>query len=323
MQRVAFGSTGETVSEMCLGTMMFGDRCDERESDRILSVALDAGVDFLDTAALYAGGATEEILGRLLKGRRDKVFLVTKVRIDLDDVLKSIEASLKRLRIDYVDAYLIHAPAPGMNPQQIMRDLNKVVQDGKARFVGCSNYPAWLLAHSNRIAERQGWPQLVCNQVPYSLIERGVEVEILPQAYTEQIAVMAYRPLGIGLLSGKYAPGRPLPENSRAITDERIPNWLNRYSTEVASFLKMADELGVAPATLAVAWVRRNRAITSPIIGVSSLRQLETNLAAFEFDLSDEQYRRLNDMFAATAPFEIASWKPFAEMRRDLDLITR
>jgi len=323
MKRVTFGNTGETVSEMCLGTMMFGDRCDERESERILSTALDAGVDFLDTAALYVDGVGEEILGRLLKGRRDKVFLASKVRIDIGEILESIEESLERLGTDHLDLYMIHAPMPGMDPYQIMSDLNKIVKSGKARFVGCSNYPGWLVSYSNRIAEREGWPQLVCNQIPYSLIERGAEVEILPASYVENIAINPYRPLGIGLLSGKYTPGEPLPADSRSISDERIPNWLNRYSAEVAGFLRMADELGVTPATLALAWVRKNRAVTTPVVGVSSLRQLETNLAAFEFDLTDEQYQRLNEMFSATEPFEIASWKPFRDMRRDLDLVKR
>jgi len=292
MKQVTFGKTGEKVSEMCLGTMTFGRRCDEAESDRILSAALEVGVNFIDTAALYCNGGTEEILGRILKGRRDKVFLVSKVRIDVIGVLESIEQSLKRLQTDYLDLYLIHAPMRGMNPHQIMKDLGRVVKDGKARYVGCSNYPAWLVTYSNCIAEREGWPEFVCNEVPYSLIERAVEIEVLQQSYTENIAVMAYRPLCMGLLAGRYKPGEPLPEDSRAATDHRISWLLKQFSNGISGLLKMANELGVTPATLAIAWLRANPAVTVPIIGVSSLRQFESNLTAFEFDLTDEQYHR-------------------------------
>jgi len=322
MKQVGFGNTGQLVSEMCLGTIVFGKRCDEAESDRILSVALEAGVNFIDTAALYAGGVTEKILGRVLKGRRDKVFLCSKVRIDMVGVRESIEQSLKRLQTEYLDLYLIHAPMQGMDPYQIMKDLSNVVKDGKARYVGCSNYPAWLVTHSNRIAEREGWPELVCNEVPFSLIERPAAIEVLQQAYTENVAIMAYRPLCMGLLAGRYRPGAPLPEGSRGMTDERIPWLLNEFSEGILGLLKMAEELDVTPAHLAIAWLRANPAITTPIVGVSSVRQLKSNLAAFEFDLSDDQYEKLDRMFTLPDVAERIT-QFFQPFRRDLSLVKR
>jgi len=217
MKQVILGSTGERVSELCLGTMMFGARCDEAEADRIMGIAMDVGVNFIDTAAMYAGGRTEEILGRLIKGRRDALFITTKVHkgIDGDSIRHSIDESLTRLGTDVVDLYLIHWPVVGMNPEEVMEALNNVVGQGKARHVGCANYPAWLFAHSNAIAARHGWAPFVCNQVAYNVFERGIEVEILPQAAAERVAITAYRPLAEGLLTGKYRAGAPLPDGSR------------------------------------------------------------------------------------------------------------
>ncbi len=201
MDYIEFGATGEQVSEMCLGTMMFGSRCDEAEADRILGAAMDSGVNFIDTAAMYADGLTEEILGRIMGSRRDGLFLATKVHkgVDAASLLTSIDESLARLKTDYVDLYLLHWPVPGMRPEEIMRALSEVVAAGKARFVGCCNFPAWLVAHCNGIAAANGWPKLVNNQVAYNIIERGIEVEILPQAVAEHIAITAYRPSSHGL----------------------------------------------------------------------------------------------------------------------------
>jgi len=178
MKYVAFGNSGEMVSQMCLGTMMFGSRCDQAESDRILGAAVERGITFIDTAAMYGQGKTEEILGEILKGRRDKLFITTKVHtgVDGETIRTSIDASLKRMQIDRVDLYMIHWPQVGMHPVEMMEALNTVVTQGKARYVGFCNCPAWLFAHYNSIATANGWAKLVCNQVPYNLLERGIEV---------------------------------------------------------------------------------------------------------------------------------------------------
>jgi aryl-alcohol dehydrogenase-like predicted oxidoreductase len=320
MKYVKFGRTGESVSEMCLGTMMFGDRCDQAESDRILATTMDRGVTFVDTAAMYVQGRTEEILGHILKGRRDKLFLATKVHkgVDRSSILGSIEESLSRLQTDYVDLYMIHWPAIGMDPEGIMEALNTVVTQGKARYVGCCNYPAWLYAHSNAIAERHGWAPLACNQIPYNLLERGAEVEILPQAVAEGVAITTYRPLVMGLLAGKYRPGEPLPTDSRGATDPRIAAWLDRYGEGVRRFLGFAQERGVHPAQVAISWLRHSPAVTAPIVGVSSVRQLEATIAAFDLDLTPEEYAEVTGFFD-TAVKEEAGGK-FPEFRRVLNL---
>jgi aryl-alcohol dehydrogenase-like predicted oxidoreductase len=328
MKYVEFGKTGERVSEMCLGTMMFGQRCDEAEADRILGAAMEQGVNFIDTAPMYAAGRTEEILGSILKGRRDQLFIGTKVHkgLDAQSVLESIDESLARMQIDFVDLYMIHWPVEGMRPLEIMEALNQVVTQGKARYVGCCNYPAWLVAHSNTIAERHGWATLVCNQVAYNVIERGVEIEILPQAVAEKIAITVYRPLVSGILAGKYQAGQPPPADSRAPTSARILTWLALYGDSMERFKQYAARRGVHPAQLAIAWVRHSPAVTSPIVGTSSLGQLQTSLGAFKLELSDEDYDAVTLMFGTEIKEEGLQRFPgkrynFPRLRRTLELV--
>ena len=320
MRYIEFGNTGETVSQMCLGTMMFGQRCDEAESDRILGAAIDGGVTFVDTAAMYAEGVTEEILGRILKGRRDSLFIATKVHkgVDAGSILESIDESLARLQLDFVDLYLIHWPKVGMRPQEIMEALDRVVAQGKARYVGCCNYSAWLYAHSNAIAARNGWPTLACNQIPYNLIERGAEVEILPQAVAEGVAITTYRPLVLGILAGKYPVGGPLPADSRGQTDARVPAWMEKYGHSITRFNQFAADRGLHPAQLAIAWLCHSPAVTAPIVGASSAAQLQATIPAFDVELTDEEYAEVTEMFDTEVKEEAGG--RFPELRRTLNL---
>ena len=328
MKYVEFDGTGEKVSEMCLGTMMFGSRCDEAEADRILGTAIEHGVNFIDTAAMYAGGRTEEILGQLMRGKRDKLFIGTKVHkgVDARNITNSIDESLSRMQIDYADLYMIHWPVPGMRPLEIMEALNRVVEQGKARYVGCANYPAWLFAHSNAIAARHGWAPLICNQVAYNIFERGIEVEILPQAVAEKVAIITYRPLAEGLLTGKYKAGAPLPADSRGQMSPLVITWLSQYGESIDRFSRYAAELGIHPAQLAIAWVRYSPAVTSPIVGVSALHHLQTAIDAFNFDLTAEQYEEVTLMFDTTVKEESLQLFPgrrynFPRLRRNLSLL--
>jgi aryl-alcohol dehydrogenase-like predicted oxidoreductase len=329
MKHVNLASTGEQVSELNLGTMMFGGRCDEAEADRILGLAIERGVNFIDTAAGYGDGLTEEILGRIMQGgRREKLFLTTKVNkgVDRASILSSLDESLQRMQTDFVDLYLIHWPVEGMNPIEIMRALNTVVESGKTRYVGCCNFPAWLLAHHNAIAAANGWARMINNQIAYNLIERGVEVEIFPQAVAEDIALTAYRSLVQGLLTGKYRWGQPLPGNTRGQTSAQIITWLSQYGESVDRFIAFAKERGISPTTLAIAWVRYARPITAPIIGVSSLPQLEDALESFDYDLSDEDYKQVTYLFDTEPKEEGLQRFPglkynFSRLRRNLNLV--
>lgn len=299
MNYVNYANTDVKISEMCLGTMMFGQRADEAESGRILNTAVNAGVTFIDTAAMYGDGLCEEILGRIMQGKRDQLFLGTKVMksTEGDWIRQSLDESLSRLQTDYVDLYMIHWPHEGMKLEQMMSALNDTVVAGKARFVGCCNFPTWLLAHCNSIASENGWAKLTCNQIPYNLIERGVEVELLPYAEVADICITAYRPVLLGLLAGKYQPGEALPADSRGQTDDRVVNWLNKYSDGFKKFNAFAAERNMHPAQLAVAWQRKAQGVTSPIVGVSSEKQLAASLAAFESDLSDDEFAEVTGFF--------------------------
>jgi len=221
---------------------------------------------------------------------------------------------------------LIHWPVEGMKPAEMMEALNTVVQSGKARYVGCCNYPAWLLAHSNAIAAANGWPRLLNHQIAYNIIERGVEVEIFPQAVAEKIAITTYRSLIQGLLTGKYRWGQALPENTRGQTSPHIITWLTQYGQSVDRFIAFAEARGITPTTLAVAWVRHNSAVTAPIIGVSSLPQFEESLDAFNYDLSDEDYEEVTFLFDTEVREEGFNRFPglsynFPRLRRNLQLL--
>lgn len=318
MKYTTFGSTGVEVSEMCLGTMMFGDRTDEAESDRILGHVIDQGCTFIDTAASYCKGGTETILGNILKGRRDKLFIGSKIvsKTAPADFANALDGSLTRLQTDYVDLHMVHWPHPQMDTTQMMEALNSLVTSGKARFVGCCNFPAWLFAHCNAIAQRNGWAPLVCNQIPYNVIERGIEVELLPQAVADNVALTSYRPLMRGILAGKYSNG--IPEDSRGHTDPRMSEWLDKFDG-CKQFDAFAAERSLHPAQVAIAWVRHSVGITSPIVGVSSLRQLQASIDAFAVELTDDDYREVTNMFDTAVKEE--SGGSFSNLRRAMDLV--
>ncbi|KAA3659592.1 MAG: aldo/keto reductase [Chloroflexi bacterium] len=321
MNNIEFAGTGVQVSEMCLGTMMFGDRCDEAESARILETAVSQGTTFIDTAAAYCGGVTEEILGRIIKGKRNELFIGTKVtkNTNADWIAQSLDESLARLQTDYVDLFMIHWPRENMLIEPMMETLNNAVKAGKARYIGCCNFPAWLFAHCNAAAERNGWAKFVNNQIPYNLIERGVEVEVIPQAAAENIAITTYRSLCLGLLAGKYQPGQSIPTDSRGQSDKRIAAWLEKYGNAISGFHAFAAEHNLHPAQLAVAWVRHSPGVAAPIVGVSSERQLQASIDAFDVVLSDAEYEALTGLFDTVVKEE--SGGNFANLRRMTTLV--
>jgi 1-deoxyxylulose-5-phosphate synthase len=288
------------VSRICLGTMIFGDKCDYVLTNAIVKRSLDLGINFFDTAAMYTGGLSEEYLGKALKGlKREGLFIGTKVvkGINRASILEGIDESLSRLQMDYVDLYMIHWPVVGMGLVEMMAAVDQVVRSGKARLAGCCNFPAYLLASANAAAVENGWTKLVCNQVAYNLIERGVEVEILPQAILDGIAVTAYRPLAVGLLSGKFQPGMQMDAATRWASDSRVITWLTQHGVEIKNFLRFAESKNVQPAQLALAWVAHSPAVTAPIVGVSSVSQLETSAKAAEMQLSEEDYQVITAIF--------------------------
>jgi len=319
MQHVRFGRTGLQVSRLCLGTMTFGLQCDEATSFAILDKAAEAGITFIDTADVYPLGGTledvgrtEEVIGKWLRGRREDFVLATKCSGKMGaaawqqgtsrkHVMSAIDASLKRLGTDYVDLYQVHHHDPNTPTDETLEAFDAVVRSGKARYVGCSNYHAWRLARALGRSEALGLAKFVSVQPRYNLLFRQIERELLPLCEEDGIAVISYNPLAAGLLTGKHRMDAKPPENTRFTLGTAAKMYTDRYWHErefaaIEAFTRLAAEAGIAPTTLAVAWVLANPAITAPIIGASRPDQLAANVAAAELKLDAGLKAKLDEL---------------------------
>lgn len=305
MNYVNFGKTALKVSEFCIGTMSFGGRTDAGEAHRVVKRAFDMGVNFFDTANAYNDGKSEEYLGRALAGIRDKVVIATKVGSlrDTGDgvndegssryhIMRAVETSLRRLNTDRIDIYLVHMPHPQMNLDETLRALDDLTTQGKILYAGCSNFPAWLLCKSLWVSDIRRLTSFVCLQSVYNLIERGVEVEILPLCSAEGLAVMAYRPMCAGVLAGRYTPGN-IP------SDYPHGAWVERFSGGIERLARFAELRGLTPAQVALAWVRSHPAITCPIVGIERADELGRAQAALSWLMTPEERDELAGFFDA------------------------
>jgi 1-deoxyxylulose-5-phosphate synthase len=332
MHYTNLGNTNLKVSRFCLGTMMFGapapGKPDREASITITHRAIDAGVNFIDTADIYNAGECETILGSALEGRRDQVVLATKAGMKMGDgpndqgisrfhMVRALEASLQRLKTDRVDLFYVHWPMAAMNLEEMMRTLDDLVRQGKALYAACSNFPAWLLCRSNWVAEVGNYVPLVAGQYPYNLIERGLEVEILPMAQALKVGITIYRPLAIGVLTGKYLDN--IPAQTRGVQDERIPTWTNKYRDGIAKLNQFAADRGYTTADAANAWVASHPAVTSTIVGVSRLDQLEANLKGAAWQMTPEERATVTSFFP-TEVWEEAGGK-FPWWRRTAEIL--
>jgi len=320
MDHVRLGRTGLRVSRLCLGTMTFGFQCDEDTSLAILDAAFDAGVTFLDTADVYplggpreAAGRTEEIVGRWLRGKRESVIVATKCAGQVGPspwdsgtsrkhVLDAVDASLRRLGVDYVDLYQLHSYDEQTPLDETLEALDLVVRSGRARYVGVSNWLAFRVARALGRAEANRWVRIDSVQPRYNLLFRQPERELLPLCAEEGIGVIPYNPLAGGLLTGKHAgPSSAPPEGTRfgirragAVYRERY--WHEPEFAPVEALRPLASEAGVSLTTLAVAWVLANPAVTAPIIGASRPEQLADNLAAVDVVLDAGPLEALDEL---------------------------
>lgn len=297
MEYRILGRTGVKVSSLCFGTMSFGGDADETTSAAMFARCLDAGVNFFDTANSYGHGRSETILGKLVQGMRDELVISSKVcspmGSGLNDrglarrhIARQVEDSLKRLQTDRLDIYFVHHFDADTPMEETLRGLEDLVRAGKVLYPAVSNWAAWQIAKALGVSERRGWSRFECIQPMYNLTKRQAEVEILPLAESEQIGVISYSPLGGGLLSGKYGNGGQsgqgrLVEN--AMYSKRYGKPL--YHEIAARFSGFAQEQGLNPVTLAVAWVRSHPAITAPIIGARNVEQLNPALDAANLSL--------------------------------------
>lgn len=318
------GRAGVKVSPLCLGTMMFGrwGNPDHAESIQIIHRALDAGINFVDTANIYSQGESEEIVGKALAGRRQEVVLATKVwgpmgpgpnqrGLSRKAIQEQCEASLRRLGTDVIDLYQIHRPDPETPWEETLAALDDLVRQGKVRYLGCSTnhqevagqkrLAAWELVESLWIAERHGWERFVALQPPYSMLRRTMEAELFPACQRFGLGTLVWSPLEGGFLTGKYRLGAERPQDSpRAqnwVGDTQEPRFVPRL-TAVEAFLALAAEKGVELAELALAWTLAHPAVTSTIIGPRTAEQLAGNLRALEVKLTADELARVDAIVA-------------------------
>jgi aryl-alcohol dehydrogenase-like predicted oxidoreductase len=313
MEYRSLGRTGVQVSPLCLGAMMFGawGNPDHDDSVRIIHAALDAGINFIDTADVYSRGESEEIVGKALKGRRDDVVLATKVHGTMGDdpnqygnsrrwIIREVEDSLRRLGTDWIDLYQIHRPEPGTDIDETLGALSDLVHQGKVRYIGSSTFPPSAIVEAQWAAEKRGRERFVCEQPPYSLLVRAIENDVLPTCARYGMGVIPWSPLAGGWLSGKWRKGQDAPESTRA---ERLParydlsDPSNQRKLDAADALaQLADENGVSLIELAIAFVIRHPAVTSAIIGPRTMEQLESQLPAAEYAIPDAVLDRIDEI---------------------------
>ena len=309
MEYRRLGSTGTRVSELCLGTMTFGNEADEATSRDLVDRFLAAGGNFVDTADVYNDGASEEITGRALGNRRDDVVLATKVRFPTGPgpndrgasrrhIRLGIEASLRRLGTDWIDLYQIHCWDATTPIEETVSTLDDLVHEGKIRYAGASNYTAWQLAKSLGLAALRGWQPFVSLQPEYSLITRDIERELLPLCREEGLAVLPWSPLAGGVLTGKYREGEDFPKGTRGADTEEPITFTYRLHDRAWSIVeavrKVAEEAGKTPSQVALNWILHRPGVTAPIIGARNMAQLEDNLGAAGWQLEEEHWRALS-----------------------------
>ncbi|MFH8618825.1 aldo/keto reductase [Streptomyces sp. NPDC017979] len=305
MRHRFLGSTGLVVSELCLGAMTFGRESAEEESHAILDRFVEAGGNFVDTADIYSAGASEEIIGKWLKGRRrDDVVIATKVRYGTGDspndrglgrnhVISGVEASLRRLGTDHIDLYQVHAWDPATPLEETLATLDTLVKSGKVRYLGASNFTGWQLQKALDLSRLHGWERFATLQPLYNLLDRSTEWELIEVARQEGLGVIPWSPLRGGWLSGSIRRGATAPPaGSRVETAERLgwgESW-SAYQDErtwrvLDALFEVAERSGLTPAQVAVAWLGGRPAVTAPIVGARTLDQLDNVLGAADVDL--------------------------------------
>jgi aryl-alcohol dehydrogenase-like predicted oxidoreductase len=331
------GKTGLYVSELCLGAMTFGGaggvqaigQLGQKEALALISAAFDAGVNFIDTADVYADGESERLVGEALKTLsrpREQFVVATKVRVRVGPgvnqvglsrahILASIDASLRRLGLDHVDLYQIHGFDPVTPIEETVRALDDVVRSGKARYVGFSNLPAWVASHAITFAEQNGLARFQSAQMYYSMVGRDIEREIAPLCQARGLAILPWSPLAGGLLSGKFDPDKKGPADARRASFDFPPVNMERLPRVLTVLRRVAEETGVSVARVALAWELSKPFVTSIIVGAKKPEQLADNLAATELALSAEQLQLLNE--ASALPPEYPGWMVDFQNSRD------
>ncbi|MDT3676741.1 aldo/keto reductase [Microcystis wesenbergii] len=317
MRYKLLGNSGLRVSELCLGTMTFGEDwgwgSDKEESRAVFRAFAEAGGNFLDTANLYTNGTSETLVGEFVKGDREKWVIATKYSLNTrpgdvnacgnhrKNLFQAVEASLKRLGTDYIDLLWLHLWDSLTPIEEVMRAFDDLVRMGKVLYIGISDSPAWIVSQANTLATLRGWTPFIGLQIEYSLKERTPERELLPMAKALNIGVTAWSPLGGGVLTGKY--NQPNPVDGRLSMTDQPFQILDRDLKIAETVLEIAREIGKSPAQVALNWLRNRPNSVIPIIGARRLSQLQDNLACLDFNLTGEHRQRLDNISAISLGF--------------------
>jgi len=318
------GSSGLKVSELGLGTNAFGKRADEKTSIRIIEHALDHGINFIDTANIYAGTESERIIGQALAGKRHNVVLATKAGLVKGSgpnergssryhLQQELDNSLKRLQTDYVDLYQIHTFDPHTPLDETLRALDDMVSAGKVRYIGASNYAAWEMMKALGISELKGYVRYISTQVSYSLADRTPERELVPLCLDQGVGIIPYFPLAGGILTGKYSQDNRVPSGSRADTDPNFQRFLEDHNIKLGNQVsQLAADHGHSASALSLAWLIHRPAVSTVIVGATKTEQLDDNLKSLDIKMDDSLARSLDEI---SEPF--VHGKPFATYRLD------
>jgi aryl-alcohol dehydrogenase-like predicted oxidoreductase len=303
------GKSGLKVSRICLGTNNFGGQINEETSIKIINKAIDCGINIIDTANIYTGGKSEEIIGKAVNGRRDEVILATKVRFGTSEkpnqtglsrkrILSQVEHSLRSLQTDFIDIYYLHRSDPETPLEETLRTFDSLVRNGKIRYVACSNFSAWQIAKAHEICQMHDLEKFIAVQPPYNLLQRDIEKDIIPYCQQEGLGILTYTPLMGGFLTGKYSKTAHPPKGSRFDYNPRLWKRVNEESnfTVLEQIEKVAKDVGISVSKLAISWILKNPAITAPIVGASSPEQVEENCKIAKININDKTYQRLNEL---------------------------
>ncbi len=309
MEYRRLGKSGLKVSEICLGTMTFGHGADEAESERMVHLAWDAGVNFFDTANSYGGGESEVLLGKALKDRRRDAIVATKFFNPMGKgpndsgmsrvhIMQAIDDSLKRLQMEYVDIYYIHHVDTQTPLEEMLRALDDLVHQGKVRYTACSNYQAWRLSEALWLSDSLNLAKFACYQPQYSLVVRDIEQELVPLCENKGLGIVVWSPLAGGFLSGKYKPGERSQADSRSAEGWAFPQryFAANADETLQTLFEVSEESGHSPAQVALRWVLEQQAMTSVIVGARHTAHLHDNLGTAGWKLEGDALQRLNDV---------------------------
>ncbi|WP_424767631.1 aldo/keto reductase [Paenibacillus sp. sgz302251] len=320
MEYRRLGGSGLKVSALGLGTNSFGKRADFEASKQIIHHALDKGINFIDTANIYAGTQSETIIGQVLEGNRHNVVLATKAGLPKGQGVNErgssryhlqteLENSLKRLKTDYVDLYQIHTFDPETPLEETLRTLEDMVRSGKVRYIGASNYHAWELMKAIGISDRLGLNRYVSTQVSYSLADRTPENELVPMCLDQGVGIIPYFPLAGGILSGKYSSTGHAPEGSRAQTDPNFKRFLDSKTIALSDKVgELANQIGCTASVLSLSWLMQQAVVSTVIVGATRVEQLEENVKSILLELSADirsELAAISESFRYGEPFAI------------------